>query len=116
VIADDVAASAAFYQAVFGWTLTEPEGALQRREWQLAGRSISGLLPRPPAMPAEIAPYWDLYFAVQDATASATIATANGAMQLMPPTPIEMGTIAVFADPGGAVFTLLQPTHEEPTT
>jgi predicted enzyme related to lactoylglutathione lyase len=116
LISDDIAASATFYEAVFGWKLTEPEGALQRREWQLAGRSISGLLPRPPAMPVEIAPYWDIYFAVQDAAASAAIATTNGATQLMPPTAIEMGTIAVFADPGGAVFTLVQPTHEEPTT
>jgi uncharacterized protein len=116
LITDDVAASTAFYQAVFGWTLTESEGPLQRREWQLAGCSISGLLPRPPAMPVEIAPYWDVYFAVQNAAASAAIATTNGATQLLAPTPIELGTIAVFADPVGAVFTLLQPTHEEPTT
>jgi predicted enzyme related to lactoylglutathione lyase len=116
LITDDVAASAAFYQGVFGWTLTEPEGPLQRREWQLAGRSICGLLPRPPAMPVEIAPYWDVYFAVQDAAAAAAVATASGATQLMAPTPIEIGTIAVFADPVGAVFTLLQPTHAEPIT
>ncbi|MDQ1423328.1 MAG: uncharacterized protein QOD72_826 [Acidimicrobiaceae bacterium] len=114
LITDDVAASAAFYQAVFGWTLSQPEGPLQRREWQMAGRSIAGLLPRPPAMPAEIAPYWDVYFAVHDAAASAAIATNNGATQLMAPTPIEIGTIAVFADPAGSVFTLLQPTHKEP--
>jgi predicted enzyme related to lactoylglutathione lyase len=116
LITDDVAASAAFYQAVFGWTLTEPEGPLHRRAWQLAGRSISGLLPRPSAMPMEIAPYWDVYFGVQDAAASAAIATTNRATQLMVPTPIETGTIAVFADPAGGVFTLLQPNHEEPTT
>jgi predicted enzyme related to lactoylglutathione lyase len=113
LIADDVAASAAFYQAVFGWTLSEPEGPLQRREWQLTRRSIAGLLPRPPAMPVEVAPYWDVYFAVQDAAASADIATTNGATQLMAPTAIEIGTIAVFADPAGALFTLVQLTHKE---
>jgi uncharacterized protein len=115
LITDDVAASETFYTAVFGWILTEPEGPLHRREWQQAGRSIAGLLPRPPAMPVEIAPYWDVYFAVQDAAASAAIATTNGATQLMTPTPIEIGTIAVFADPAGAVFTLLQPMHKEKT-
>jgi predicted enzyme related to lactoylglutathione lyase len=67
-------------------------------------------------MPVEIAPYWDVYFAVHDAATSAAIATSNGATQLMAPTPIEKGTIAVFADPLGAVFTLVQPNHEEPTT
>ncbi|MCU1374067.1 MAG: Glyoxalase/bleomycin resistance protein/dioxygenase [Actinomycetia bacterium] len=116
LITDDVAASAAFYRAVFGWTLTEPEGPLQRRQWQLAGRSIAGLLPRPPAMPVEIPPYWDIYFAVRDTAASAAIATTNGATQLMAATPIEIGTIAVFADPLGAVFTLVQLTDQEPTT
>jgi hypothetical protein len=116
LITDDVAASAAFYQAAFGWTLSEPKGPLQRREWQLAGRAIAGLLPRPPAMPVEIAPYWDVYFAVQDVAASAASATTNGATQLMAPTPIEIGIIAVLADPAGAVFTLVQPTHKEHTS
>ncbi|MFH0176667.1 VOC family protein [Streptomyces cacaoi] len=113
LITDDVDASAAFYRRVFGWGLTEPSGPLGRREWQTRGRSFSGLLPRPPAMPAETPAYWDVYFAVDDIEAAATAATEHGGTQLMPPMPIEIGTITVFLDPAGAVFTLVQLTTEE---
>ncbi|MGW3418276.1 VOC family protein [Streptomyces phaeochromogenes] len=113
LITDDVDASAAFYRGAFGWGLTEPSGPLGRREWQTHGRSFSGLLPRPPAMPAETPAYWDVYFAVDDIEAAATTATERGGTLLMQPTPIEIGVIAVFLDPAGAVFTLVQPTTEE---
>jgi uncharacterized protein len=108
LITDDTAASAAFYGEVFGWSLTEPEGPLGRREWRLGGVSVSGLLPRPPGMPTEIPAYWDVHFTVTDVRAAAGIATSTGGTQLMPPTSTEIGTIAVFLDPTGAVFTLLQ--------
>jgi predicted enzyme related to lactoylglutathione lyase len=111
LITDDVDASGAFYGSVFGWTLTAPEGPLQRREWQLHGRSISGLLPRPPAMAKDIPPYWDVYFTVTDAVASADTAIAAGGMQLMRPTDIGVGHIAVFLDPAGAVFTVMAPKN-----
>jgi predicted enzyme related to lactoylglutathione lyase len=113
LITDDVDTSAAFYRAAFGWALTEPSGPLGRREWQSHGRSFAGLLPRPPAMPAETPAYWDVYFAVDDIKAAATAATAHGGTRLMPPTPIEIGTITVFLDPAGAIFTLVQLTTEE---
>jgi len=113
LITDDVDTSAAFYCGAFGWELTEPSGPLGRGEWQWHGRSFAGLLPRPPAMPAETPAYWDVYFAVDDIEAAATAATAHGGTRLMPPTPIGIGTIAVFLDPTGAVFTLVQRTTEE---
>ncbi|MFJ6900631.1 VOC family protein [Streptomyces hokutonensis] len=113
LITDNVDASAAFYREAFGWGLTEPSGPLGRREWQTHGRSFSGLLPRPPAMPAETPAYWDAYFAVDDIEAAATAATEHGGTRLMPPTPIGIGTITVFLDPAGAVFTLVQLAAEE---
>jgi predicted enzyme related to lactoylglutathione lyase len=113
LITDDVATSAAFYRGAFGWELTEPSGPLGRREWHTHGRSFSGLLPRPPAMPAETPAYWDVYFAVDDIEAAATAATEHGGTRLMAPMPIEIGTITVFLDPAGAVFTLVQLTTEE---
>ncbi|MCI3278633.1 VOC family protein [Streptomyces cylindrosporus] len=111
LITDDVEASAAFYGPVFGWTLGEPYGPLNRRDLQLGGRSISVLLPRPPAMPAEMPPYWDAYFTVADAARTADAAVRLGATVLMPATATEHGAIAVLADPTGAVFTALAPTH-----
>ncbi|MEV0471948.1 VOC family protein [Streptomyces prunicolor] len=111
LITDDVDASSAFYGQVFGWTLGEPYGPLNRRDWQLGGRSVSVLLPRPPAMPAEIPPYWDAYFTVADAARTADAAVRLGATALMPATATEHGVIAVLSDPTGAVFTVLAPTH-----
>jgi len=110
LITDDVDASAAFYGEAFGWAVTGPEGPLGRREWQLAGRSFSGLLPRPPAMAAEIPAYWDVYFAVADLDEAAAVAVEHGGTQLMARTELAIGAIAVFLDPTGAVFTLVQPT------
>lgn len=107
LITDDAAASLAFYGAAFGWTLSDPAGALARREWLLNGRAVAGLLPRPPAMAAEIPPYWDVYFAVTDAAATAAAVSGLGGTVLMPPTPTGHGTIAVFTDLAGAVFTVL---------
>jgi uncharacterized protein len=113
LITDDVDASAAFYSAAFGWHLTGAEGPLGRREWRLNGRAVSGLLPRPPAMPAETPAYWDVYFAVPDIEAAVTRAVERNAIPLLLPTPIEIGTIAVLLDPAGAIFTLIEATSEE---
>jgi predicted enzyme related to lactoylglutathione lyase len=74
------------------------------------GRAVAELLPRPPAMPAEIPPYWDIYFTVSDVKAAIDTVTALGGAVLMGATPLKHGTIAVFADPVGAVFTVIAPT------
>jgi predicted enzyme related to lactoylglutathione lyase len=111
LISDDIDASAAFYGSVFGWTATDPEGPLQRREWRLNGRSISGLLPRPPAMAKGIPPYWDVYFTVADVAETAETIIGAGGTQLMPPTDIGARRIAVFLDPVGAIFTVTAPAR-----
>ncbi|MET7575493.1 VOC family protein [Streptomyces sp. NPDC005492] len=110
LITDDVEASAAFYHSVFGWTLGQPEGPLSRRAWQLDGRAVGELLPRPPAMPTEIPPYWDVYFTVGDTEATVDRVTALGGTVLMGATPLAHGSIAVLTDPVGAVFTVNAPT------
>jgi predicted enzyme related to lactoylglutathione lyase len=111
LITDDAGASSAFYGQVFGWTLGEPSGPLNRRDWQLGSRNVAVLLPRPPAMPAEMPPYWDAYFTVADAAQTADATARLGATVLMPATTTEHGAIAVLSDPTGALFTVLSPTH-----
>ena len=112
LITDDIGTSAVFYNAAFGWHLTGPQGPLGRREWRLNGRAVSGLLPRPPAMPADTPAYWDVYFAVPDLQAAATTAVERNATPLLPSTPVEIGTITVLLDPAGAIFTLIEPSEE----
>ena len=35
-------------------------------EWQVDGRSIGGMMEKPPQMPAEVPPFWAVYFNVVD--------------------------------------------------
>ena len=113
LISDDVQASLEFYNQVFGWTLSEPiEGDfLGRREWLLNGLPIAGLLPRPAAMPKEIPPYWDVFFAVDSPAETVKNAIELGAVNLLPPINIPHGEIAVFADPNGIVFSVVKSNH-----
>jgi predicted enzyme related to lactoylglutathione lyase len=111
LITDDVGLSAAFYRAVFDWTLTAPaaDDPSQRREWQSRGRPVAGMLPRPPAMPKEIPPYWDVFFGVSDPAATVERVARLGGKNLMPPLDTVHGRIAVFLDPAGAVFSVVAP-------
>lgn len=112
LITDDVDASRAFYATVFGWSLGEPVDPLGRRDWSLDGQTVGVLLPRPPAMPSEVSPYWDVYFQVDDTDKTAETASNLGAAVLMPPTDTAHGRIAVFADPGGSLFSVSATTHD----
>jgi predicted enzyme related to lactoylglutathione lyase len=111
LITDDVEASASFYRKVFGWDLAavSPDDPSGRRDWILRERAIGALFPRPATMPAEVPPYWDVYFEVVDPAATADKAAGLGATVLLPPTDTVHGRIAVFADPVGAVFSVIAP-------
>jgi predicted enzyme related to lactoylglutathione lyase len=108
LLTTDVAASIAFYSAVFGWgAVTNGEGAGAYTEWQVGGRSIAGMMLKPPMMPAEVPPHWGVYFAVADTdNAVARVAELGGSV-MMPPTDIEPGRFAVVADPTGAAFNVI---------
>jgi len=105
----DTDAAAAFYAAVFGWGVaaSEMDGMLAYGEWQLGGRVIGGMLPKPPTVPAEVPSSWNVYFAVEDTDVAVSTAQRLGGSLLMPPTDIEPGRVAVLADPAGAVFQVI---------
>jgi hypothetical protein len=109
LVSTDPHASLAFYPAVFGWGVSAlpPDGPLQYGEWQLAGRTIGGVMPKPPGVPAEVPSYWGVYFAVTDTDTAVARATELGATVLMPPTDIEPGRFAVLTDPVGATFNVI---------
>ncbi|MEU6340944.1 VOC family protein [Streptomyces sp. NPDC046977] len=107
LITDDADASAAFYGSLFAWEAGPAEAPLGRRAWHLADTQVALLLPRPPAMPAEIPPYWDAYITVADVAESAARASDAGGTVLMGPTDTGAGGIAVLLDPQGAVFTVV---------
>jgi hypothetical protein len=95
---------------VFGWGAEEqgPGGPNTYTEWKIGERSLGGMMPKTPEMPAEMPPNWGVYFAVDDADASAAKAQELGGSLFMGPMDIEPGRMAVLADPIGAVFNILQ--------
>jgi predicted enzyme related to lactoylglutathione lyase len=104
----DTAAAEGFYATVFGWgAVTHGEGVGAYTEFQVAGRSIAGMMVKPPEMPAEVPPYWGVYFAVADTDATAARVTELGGTIMMAPQDIEPGRFAVAFDPTGAMFSVI---------
>ena len=111
LITPDVATAAAFYAEVLGWTSQAmPMPAGEYTVFFTPGgneNGIAGAMPPPmEGMPA----FWGVYFAVDDAEATAARAGELGAQVLMPPTAMpNVGTLATFMDPQGAAFSIMQP-------
>jgi predicted enzyme related to lactoylglutathione lyase len=102
----DLAKSKAFYSAAFGWGWG---GSDEYAEAQVAGRTVGGVMPRPPDLPAEMPDSWTVYFGSADVDGDAQKATDAGATVVVEPTDIpDTGRFAVVVDPQGAVFGLFK--------
>jgi hypothetical protein len=102
-----------FYERVFGWTVRTTDGGDQPyHEFELDGETILGALEMPSMMPAEVQPYWLVYFDVEEVDAAAARATELGATQLVAPEDFPGGRYAVLNDPQGAVFAVLKVTQD----
>ena len=55
------------------------------------GRSVAGMMQKPPMLPAEVPPHWAVYFAVSDTDAAVSRVAELGGTVLMPPMDIEPG-------------------------
>ncbi len=109
----DVEAGKRFYGALFGWTFEDP-GVDDRGRAVWAGfvnalsdgKKAAALAPkRDGRMPTA----WGVYFATDDAVALARRIRDAGGQMVTDPLPVPpLGTMAVAADPGGAVFGLWQ--------
>lgn len=109
LIAPDVDAARAFYQAVFGWEydIGGPEfgGYTTARLGQRATAGLMGNQPDAPPMPAA----WGLYFATDSIDADVARAVELGAKVVYPAMAVgSFGSMATCEDPTGAVFSLWQ--------
>jgi uncharacterized protein len=108
LVTTDVDAAKAFYAAVFGWGAeTQGGDGMVYTEWKVGDRSVGGMMEKPPEMPAEVPPYWGVYFAVDDADEAVARIGELGGTVMMGPMDIEPGRFAVAADPTGAPFNVL---------
>lgn len=122
LMSTDPAAATAFYTKVIGWNakvmpMERASGeAPDEYTLLLQGDSqMAGLMKLPPTAAANGAPSnWLGYVGVTDVAETVAQATQLGATLIVPPMPVPgIGTFAVFNDPWGATFAILQPTSPE---
>ena len=105
----DPDASRAFYRDVLGWSATEP-GAAETggyRMFQSDGKNVAGLMGH---MQEGQPTAWMTYISVADADDTAHKVQAGGGNLVVSPMDVmDLGRMAVFADPTGAVFGVWQP-------
>jgi Predicted enzyme related to lactoylglutathione lyase len=102
---NDAAASKAFYTSLFGWTAKDmpvPDGVYTI--FQKEGHDLGALY-----QSKDIPPNWSSYVNVESVDDSAKKAGYLGASVIVPPFDVmEIGRMAVVADPQGASFCLWQ--------
>jgi hypothetical protein len=106
----DTDASAAFYRELMGWTATEP-GAVEEtggyRMFEQDGKTVAGLMGH---MQEGQPTFWATYISVADADETAEkVRAAGGSVVAEPMDVMDIGRMAFFADPAGAVFGVWQP-------
>jgi uncharacterized protein len=106
--ADDLGRARAFYSGLLGWNI--PPGPPEMGGYSIAdvaGRAVAGIGPKMGAPDAPVA--WTTHLATDDADESAARITAAGGQLLMEPFDVmDIGRMAIAADPAGAVFGLWQ--------
>ena len=99
--------AARFYGQLFGWDVQEgPPEAGGYAIAQLRGRAVAGLGPQQNPGP----PAWTTYVNVDSADDTVAKIKAEGGMVFMEPFDVmDVGRMAIFADPAGAVLGLWEP-------
>ena len=102
----DVDTALAFYEQVFG---LKAERNPMYNEFQLGDQTVGACMQMPEMVPAEVPPYWQVYFAVADLEASKAKAESLGATSIVGPMEGgDAGRFVILNDPMGAVFAIIQ--------
>lgn len=104
----DLEGAKTFYGGVLGWTFGEASTEFGNyTEAYADGKAAAAVVPPMPGQ--EDQSQWCLYFASQDAAATAQRIRDNGGEVLMGPMQVgEFGTMCLARDPGGVVFGVWQ--------
>ena len=106
----DVDGSASFYGGLMGWSATEAGPAEETggyRMLQQDGQNVAGLMGH---MQEGQPTAWATYISVADAEETAgKVKAAGGSVMIEPMDVMDIGRMAVFADPTGGVFGVWQP-------
>lgn len=106
----DLEVSVDFYGTLLGWDVPEPANAEQTGGYRQAMKNDEPAAGMMPLMQEGQPPAWTTYVTVEDADATAArVAEAGGAVIAEPMDVMDLGRMAIFADPTGAVFGVWQP-------
>jgi predicted enzyme related to lactoylglutathione lyase len=119
----DVDGAKEFYGSVFGWQTSSMEGApMEYAIWHPGGaepkqgpdgNGVGGLMSND-NMPEGTPPFWGVYFAVEDADATAAKVEELGGTVVNPPFDAPgVGRIAALNDPQGALFMVIAPARQD---
>ncbi|MFD5480422.1 VOC family protein [Streptomyces hawaiiensis] len=109
----DLEGAKSFYGDVLGWTFAEASAEFGNyTEAYANGKAVAAVVPPMPGQ--EGLSQWCLYFAADDAAATAARIRDHGGEVLMDPMKVsDFGTMCLARDPGGVVFGVWQAgTHE----
>ena len=107
IISKDPAKHAAFYSAVFGWTINSDNPLGYRMASTGSGRGVEGgFWPAPP----EASSFVQLFIEVGDLANAVDKVTRNGGSILIPPQTLPQGEqLAILRDPLGLTFGIMTP-------
>jgi predicted enzyme related to lactoylglutathione lyase len=116
LVTSDLAGAKRFYGELFGWTFTDIHTG--DSDYSVAlhdGEPMGGLLERPVRAGEQRQPAWLTFISVRDVAAAERATVAHGGKVLSKPRSYpQRGRQAVFADPQGAVFAVLQSSSGDP--
>lgn len=106
----DPAAAAGFYGTVFGMGSEVTDmGTMPYTSLKVGDKTVAGAMPMGDLFPPGTPAHWAVYFAVEDADASAAKAVELGARQLVPAMEAEgVGRWIALQDPQGAEFSVIR--------
>jgi predicted enzyme related to lactoylglutathione lyase len=114
LVTPDPDAAARFYGALFGWTTEEIPDAGGYRVIKNGERSNGGIMPADPQGGGpDTPPSWMPYFGHEDVDGLVEQVGGLGGRVLNGPVRMSQGSIAVLADPQGAVFAAWTGEYEE---
>ncbi|MEU3854788.1 VOC family protein [Streptomyces sp. NPDC029554] len=112
----DLEGAKRFYGELLGWTFAESSTEYGHyTEAYAGGKAVAAVVPPMPGQDGqEGLSQWCLYFAAEDAAATAARIREHGGQMLMEPMQVgDFGTMCLARDPGGVVFGVWQAgTHE----
>jgi predicted enzyme related to lactoylglutathione lyase len=116
LVTPDVPAAKAFYGGLFGWTFKDVSTGARDYSVALAGGDlVAGIIEREAHQGGRRQANWLTFISVKDVGRAQKIVLANGGKVLSPPRNYpQRGRQAVFADPQGAVFAVLQSSNGDP--